>query len=144
MKTDSSLTPAPSRPSREKAEILLRGALSKKATDPVLLRLEPLTTLTDYFLIVSARSARQVKAIADAVLETAREHHIHRLSAEGIGQSNWALLDFGDVVVHVFHTPLREFYDLEGLWAEAKRERFTGDLAREIEAASETTEEEEE
>jgi ribosome-associated protein len=103
-----------------------------------------LTTLTDYFLIVSARSARQVKAIADAVLETAREHHIHRLSAEGIGQSNWALLDFGDVVVHVFHTPLREFYDLEGLWAEAKRERFTGDLAREIEAALETSEEEEE
>ena len=143
MKTDSSLTPAPSIPSREKAEILLRGALSKKATDPVLLRLEPLTPLTDYFLIVSARSARQVKAIADAVLETAREHNILRLSAEGIGQSNWALLDFGDVVVHVFHTPLREFYDLEGLWAEAKRERFSGDLAREIEAALETSDEEE-
>ena len=144
MKRDSSPKPSASPSPREKAEVLLRAALSKKATDPVLLRLAQLTTLTDYFLIVSARSGRHVKAIADAIMEAAKERGIQRLSVEGIGLTNWALLDYGDVIVHIFHKPIREFYDLEGLWADAQRETFSGDLAEEIRAASEAVEEEEE
>lgn len=144
MKRDSRSKPSASPSSREKAEILLRAALSKKATDPVLLRLAQLTALTDYFLIVSARSGRHVKAVADEIMEAAKERGIERLSVEGVGLTSWALLDYGDVIVHVFHKPVREFYDLEGLWAEAHREIFSGDLAEEIRAASEAVEEEEE
>ena len=54
------------------------------------------------------------------------------------------MLDYGDVIVHIFHTPVREFYDLEGLWAEAPREEFTGDLAEEIRAAEESLQDDEE
>ncbi|MFC1833376.1 ribosome silencing factor [Thermodesulfobacteriota bacterium] len=118
--------------SKEKAEILLRAALSKKAQKPILIRLSELTTLADYFLIVSARSTRQVKAVAEAVRIDARRNGLRRLSSEGIEQGNWALLDYGDVVVHIFYTPVREFYDLEGLWAEAPREEFPEDILQEI------------
>lgn len=126
--------------SREKAESLLKTALSKKAFDPVLLRLEHLTSLTDYFLIVSARSARHVKSVAEAVLGDRSKRSFALYSTEGINQGNWALLDYGDVIVHIFQKPVREFYDLEGLWAEAPREVFSGEIAKEIEAIGKTDE----
>jgi ribosome-associated protein len=126
--------------SREKAESLLKAALAKKAFDPVLLRLEELTSLTDYFLIVSAGSARQVKSVAEAVLEDGSKQSFVRFSTEGINQGNWALLDYGDVIVHIFQKPIREFYDLEGLWVEAPREVFSEDIAKEIEAIGKTDE----
>lgn len=143
MKRHPSRDDAPVLTPREKAEILLRAALSKKAVNPVLIRLQELTTLADYFLIVSGQSGKQVTAVAEAVLAEAKKHNIERLSAEGVTQGHWALLDYGDVIVHVFHTPVREFYDLEGLWVEAPREVFTGDLALEIESAKESLEEDE-
>jgi ribosome-associated protein len=126
----------PARRPREKAEILLRAALSKKALDPVLIRLEGLTSVADYFLIVSARSGKQVKAVADAVLTDARKSGLRRYSTEGVQEGNWALLDYGDVVVHIFRPPTREFYDLEGLWAEAPREVFSPEVLKEIHAAA--------
>lgn len=144
MRKDSSTERSESQSPRDRAEVLLRAALTKKATDPVLLRLAPITTLTDYFLILSAGSGKHVKAVAEAIMEAAAAQGIRRLSVEGVGQTNWALLDYGDVIVHIFHKPVREFYDLEGLWAEAEREVFTGDLAREIQAALESAEEEDE
>ncbi len=140
-------TPPPHLPKRdpkEKAEILLRAALSKKALNPVLIRLEGLTSIADYFLLVSARSGKQVKAVAEAVLMDGKKHRIERLSSEGVHDGNWALLDYGDVVVHIFHTPVREFYDLEGLWPEAPREVFPPDLAAEIEAAARLVEDDSE
>ncbi len=140
--------PSPNHPSekesKEKAEILLRAALSKKALNPVLIRLAGLTSLTDYFLIVSGRSAKHVKAVAEAVLIDARQRKFPRYSSEGVNQGNWALLDYGDVVVHVFQQPTREFYDLEGLWSEAPRETFSPSLLAEIEAAKEPGEDLEE
>jgi ribosome silencing factor RsfS/YbeB/iojap len=127
---------------RQKAEILLLAALAKKAANPVLLRLAELTSFTDYFLIVSAQSARQVKAIADSVLAQAKQNRIAKFSEEGISQGNWALLDYGDVIVHVFRPSVRDFYDLEGLWAEAPRERFSAEINRQIqEIAEEATDE---
>ncbi|MBM4329380.1 MAG: ribosome silencing factor [Deltaproteobacteria bacterium] len=118
--------------SKEKAEILLRAAVAKKAMNPVLIDLKGLTSLTDYFLIVSARSTRHARAVAEAVLLDAKKQKIQRYSAEGVDQGTWALLDYGDVVVHVFHTPVREFYDLEGLWAEAPREPLPPDILEEM------------
>ncbi len=130
--------------SKEKAEIMLRAALSKKALDPVLMRLDKLTSLTDYFLIVSARSAKQVTAVAEAILAATRKSELSKYSSEGVNQGNWALLDYGDVVVHVFRTPVRDFYDLEGLWAEAPRETFPDDILQDIKAAKNADQDEEE
>ena len=123
--------------SKDKAFLLLRAALSKKAMEPVLVRLIGLTSITDYFLLVSGTSAKQVQAIAEGVLEDAKKNEIDRLSAEGVNQGNWALLDYGDVIVHIFRKPTREFYDLEGLWAEAPRESFPPDIQKEIDLAAE-------
>ena len=128
--------------SKDKAFSLLRVALSKKAMEPVLVRLIGLTSITDYFLLVSANSAKHAQAIAEAVLEDAKKRKIDRLSAEGVHQGNWALLDYGDVIVHVFRKPIREFYDLEGLWAEAPRETFPDDIQKDIALAAEAEEEE--
>ncbi len=132
---------APKMSSKEKAEVFLRAALSKKAVNPMLIRLARLTSLTDYFLIVSAGSAKQVKAIAEAIMEDANHRGISRLSAEGVQHGTWGLLDYGDVIVHIFQKAVREFYDLEGLWAEAPREKFPDELKKEIEAAANPTEE---
>lgn len=129
--------------SKEKAELLLRAALTKKATNPILIRLEKLSSLTDYFLIVSAGAGRQVKAIADAILEDSRTRQMKPYSVEGTTQGHWALLDYGDVIVHVFFEPTRDFYDLEGLWAEAPREKLPDDVLEELEAAKGQYDEEE-
>jgi len=120
---------------RLKALQLLQTALTKKAFNPVLIRLEGLTSIADFFLILSGGSGRQVKAIAEAILEEGRKSRLERLSAEGVHQGNWALLDYGDVIIHIFQPSVRDFYDLEGLWAEAPREVFPEDLLREIEMA---------
>lgn len=125
----------------EKSEILLKAALSKKAQNPVLLNLFGVSSLTDYFLLVSAATEKQVTAIAEAILEAAGKLKIKRYSKEGVSQGNWALLDYGDVIVHVFKNTVREFYDLEGLWVEVPRQEFSDELKREIELASETKDE---
>lgn len=123
----------------DRLELLLRAALSKKAFRPVIIKLEGLTSLTDYFVILSARSPRQVTAVAEAVLEVSRKARIERYSVEGVRQGSWALLDFGDIVFHVFDRPVRDFYDLEGLWAEAPRVRPSEELQKEIEESEEET-----
>jgi ribosome-associated protein len=127
---------------KEKAEMLLAAAMAKKARDPVLIRLVKLSSFTDYFLIVTARSGKHVKAVAEAVIEDARERGIRPYSAEGVTQGHWALLDYGDVIVHVFFEPTRAFYDLEGLWAEAPREKLPEEVLKELEEPGEYDEEE--
>jgi ribosome-associated protein len=122
-------------PSKDKSIALLRAALTKKALNPVLLKLDKVTPITDYFLIVSAGSAKQVQAVADAVEDEARGRGFKRLSSEGVQQGNWALLDYADVIVHIFQPSIREFYDLEGLWSEAPRETLPEDVLQEVEAA---------
>ncbi len=84
------------------------------------LHLEPVTEVTDYFLICSANSQRQVQAIADGVKDSLRTGEgIRPLHVEGQAGANWVLLDYGDFVVHVFDEQTRSFYDLERLWADA-------------------------
>ncbi|MFO7576587.1 MAG: ribosome silencing factor [Pelovirga sp.] len=95
-------------------------ALEKKGVDPLLLDLRNRSSLTDYLLLVSGRSDRQVQAIAEHIrTEFKHKHQLQPLSIEGMEQGRWILLDYGDVTVHVFQQPVREFYDLEGLWSEA-------------------------
>ena len=95
------------------------AALDKKALEPVLLDVSQLASYTDFILIVSGRSDRQVQAITEGVVAAFAEVSIRPIGVEGVGAGQWALVDFGNVVVHVFHHPIREFYDLEGLWNDA-------------------------
>jgi ribosome-associated protein len=97
------------------------AALEKKALAPVVLDVRDHASYTDFVAIVSGRSDRQVQAIADGVLETLGREGRRPLGVEGVNEGHWALLDFGDFVVHVFHHPMREFYDLEGMWIEVPR-----------------------
>src|SRR4029453_9069076 len=104
---------AESRPSSEElARWALEAALEKKALEPVLLDVRELCSYTEYILLVSGRSDRQVDAIADAISLKLRRTGSRPLGVEGTTSGQWALLDFGDVVVHVFHHPAREHYAL--------------------------------
>jgi len=96
-------------------------ALDKKAFNLKLLKVTGISSLTDYILIASGRSDRQVQAIAEGVRLGMKEQCDEMpLAVEGMNEGRWALLDFGDIMVHVFQQPVREFYDLDGLWSEAE------------------------
>jgi ribosome-associated protein len=93
----------------------------RKAIDPILLDVGGLTSITDYFIIASGSSTRQVQAIANHLLRKMRLAGFKAMGVEGEAEGQWILTDFGDVVVHIFYQPVRAFYDLEGLWIEAPR-----------------------
>jgi ribosome-associated protein len=105
----------------EKALLLSRFALEKKAYDLVLMEVRGITSIADYFIICSGRSDRQVQSIAQGIEENLGALGVHSLSVEGAGRGQWVLMDFSDVIVHIFYQPVREFYDLEGLWSHALR-----------------------
>lgn len=99
----------------------IEAASEKKALNLIVLDVRDLTSIADAFIICSGRSNRQVNAIADAIVAKLKKHKIKPLSVEGTGEGHWILLDYGHVVIHVFYEPVREFFDLEGLWADARR-----------------------
>ena len=105
----------------EKALLISRFALDKKAYDLVLLEVSEVTSIADYFIICSGRSDRQVQSIAQGIEQDLGKEGIKALSVEGQSRGQWILMDFSDVIVHVFFQPVREFYDLEGLWSHAPR-----------------------
>jgi ribosome-associated protein len=110
--------------SRASALAAMEAALDKKALLPVLIDVSRQGTYTDFIGIVSARSERQVEAIAENVIDALEARGLRLLGREGSGNGRWVLLDFADVVLHVFHHPVREVYDLESLWIEAPRVPF--------------------
>ena len=95
-------------------------ASDKKASDILLLDIREVTTFADYFVICSGNNPRQIQAIADALEEDLEKQGARALHREGIAEAGWILLDFGDVIVHIFGTKEREYYRLERLWSEAK------------------------
>jgi ribosome-associated protein len=105
----------------DKARLCLRIIKERKAVDPVLFEVGTLTSITDYFLIASGNSIRQVQAITRHLTKRMREESFRSQGSEGEQEGNWVLMDYGDVVIHIFYQPIREFYDLEGLWIEAPR-----------------------
>ncbi len=111
-----------------KPQAVARGianlTLTKKAKDVLLMDLRGLTSMADYFVVCSADSDIQVKAIADAVVEGMEEKGTRPWHIES-GSANWILLDYVDVVLHVFHKNTRPFYNLERLWGDAAIERVT-------------------
>ena len=106
---------------REKVFLCARAALDHKAVDLVILEVKNLSSFTDYFVICSGNSDRQVQAIAAHLEEKLGQGGIRPLSIEGKREGRWVLLDYGDVVIHVFYQPVREFYNLERLWSDAPR-----------------------
>jgi ribosome-associated protein len=113
----------------EKAAFTSRVAADKKAMDVVVLDMRDASSITDYFLICSGGSERQVQAIADAIDEQLTQSGIASLGVEGYREGRWILMDYGDVIVHVFSRDTREFYDLERLWANAPKIEVTREIA---------------
>ena len=105
----------------DKALLCLKIVKERKAMDPVLFEVGKLTSITDYFLIASGNSTRQVQAISRHMAGRMREEGFRAYGKEGEQEGQWVLMDYGDVVVHIFYDPVREFYDLEGFWFEATR-----------------------
>ena len=104
---------------RETALLCVRYALDKKAYDLLLLDVSGLTSLADFFLICTGRSDTQVQAIAQSIEESLGKLGRKPRMIEGLSGGQWVLMDYGDVVVHIFLESTRAFYDLERLWARA-------------------------
>ena len=92
-----------------------------KAEDIVVLDVRKMSSFTDFFVILSGRSTRHVQALAESIEHELRSKRISTSRAEGLSEGSWVLLDFDDVVVHIFYHDQRDFYDLEGLWDDAPR-----------------------
>jgi ribosome-associated protein len=126
------MTNTPGTSSDSDLGLYINAVMGKKAIDMVVLDVRELTSFSDIFIICSGRSNRQVSAIADYVQVNLKKHAIKPLSVEGKKEGHWVLLDYGHVIIHVFYEPVRAFYDLEGLWIDAKRidtKRFLTDPA---------------
>ena len=104
----------------EIARMCAEVAVTHKAEEPLILNVAEMASFTDYFVILSGRSTRHVQAVAEHIEKALQEHHLKLMGAEGLAEGQWVLLDAGDVIVHIFYHPVRAFYDLEGLWAEAR------------------------
>lgn len=102
-------------------KIAVAAAEEKKAIDITVLKLVAVTAFTDYFLICSGNSTRQVQAIVDEIEERLKKEKIRPLNIEGYQNAEWILMDYGSFVIHVFSENSRRFYDLERLWRDAEK-----------------------
>jgi ribosome-associated protein len=102
-------------------DLFIQAVLGKKAEAVVALDVRDHTSIADTFIICSGRSSRQVSAIAEHVERFLKDYGIRPLSVDGRKEGHWVLMDYGDTIVHVFYEETRNFYDLEGLWVDAKR-----------------------
>jgi ribosome-associated protein len=102
------------------AKVAADAASDKKASDVLLLDVRDVTTIADYFVICSGSNNRQIQAIAEAIDEELRKQDARLYAREGTGETGWVLLDFGDIIVHIFGPNEREYYRLERFWSDAK------------------------
>ena len=102
-------------------DLFIKAVLGKKVWNVVALDVAEMTSYADVFIFCSGRSNRQVIAIAEHIKTDLKKHKINPLNVEGTKEGHWVLLDYGHVIIHVFYEPIREFYDLEGLWVDAKQ-----------------------
>lgn len=108
--------------SKTLAKKIAHAALTKKGYDVAILDLRKLTTMTDYFVVCSVDSDTQARAVADAIKHETTGKGEMLVRKEGYSEGRWVLLDYVDVVAHVFHKDVRSFYNLEKLWGDAKFE----------------------
>ncbi|MBN2331619.1 MAG: ribosome silencing factor [Deltaproteobacteria bacterium] len=106
--------------------MVFRAVEDKKGERPVVLDLRGISSVTDILVVCSGHSDRHVQAVAENIYVTMKHEGIMPLGVEGMHEGRWALLDYDDIIVHVFHEPVREFYDLEGVWRDAPRLDLAG------------------
>lgn len=121
--------------SKDDALAVAQTVINKKAQDVILLEISELVSYADYFLICSGRSVIQVKAIANAVEEYMKERGVSPLHIEGLTEGRWVLLDYDELIVHVFLEETRHFYNLERLWGDVPCKTFEEDTSLEDPAA---------
>ena len=105
------------------AEMLVSAAEDKKAWDPVIVDLRGKTTVVDYFVICDGETDRQLRSIADEMMQRARRVGVRPLAVDGYQEATWILLDFDSVLAHVFLPGERAYYDLESLWVATEKKR---------------------
>lgn len=110
----------------ELCKIAVNALEDRKAFNIKILNVRKLTSITDRMIIASGNSSRQVSALADKVIEAARERGVRPLGVEGILDGDWALIDLGDVVVHIMRPAIRDYYQLEKLWSVKSRKVAAG------------------
>jgi len=113
---------------RSMALLCANAALDKKAKNLVIIAVKEVSSFADYFIICSGTSDRQVQAIAASVQEQMKKSGFLPIGIEGESNAKWILMDYGDVIVHVFYEPVREFYDIEKLWGDAPRMEVADDI----------------
>ncbi len=106
---------------KEKALRAQTALADKRAVDPVVLDMREITLITDYFIICHGTSTVHIRALGDVVAEALKEDGVRPHGVEGRDEGRWMLLDYGDVIVHIFGEEEREFYSLERLWSDAPR-----------------------
>lgn len=105
--------------SRDKALLCLELVRDKKAENPRVMDMQSTSPIADFILVCSGSSNRQVKAIADSVRIGLKKRGIYDIGAEGYSEGQWILVDYGDVIVHIFNDEMRKFYNIESLWPNA-------------------------
>ncbi len=101
---------------KEMAKLAVAALEEKKAVDIKVIDIEKISTLADYFIIASGTNRSQVQAMAEAVEEELQKQDIHPKNVEGYQSANWILMDYGDIVLHIFDEENRLFYDIERIW----------------------------
>lgn len=107
------------------------ACLEAKGQDVTVLSLKNVSDIAEYFIIVTGRSDRQVQGISNRILDTLGTENIEPFSIDGIEHAHWVVMDYQEIVIHIFYEPVRAHYDLEGLWAKAERVRIPGCAPRE-------------
>lgn len=103
------------------AKIIYEALLDKKAENPVILNIGEVSVIADYFIIANGTNKSQINAMVDDVTEKLAKEGITFGKIEGINNTSWILMDYGDIIVHIFSKEDREFYDLERIWADCKK-----------------------
>ena len=106
----------------------INAALQRKAKDLVVMKVKDLSSFADHFIVCSGTSDRQVKAIASWIEESLKKDGMTPLGVEGTRHGQWVLMDYGDIVIHIFYDPVREFYDIERLWSDAPKMMIDDDM----------------
>jgi ribosome-associated protein len=108
-------------PAEELVKLICQAALDQKAENLVALDVRKISDFADYFVIMSGTSTRHVSGLADAIDRKIGSKRMMTGNTEGLGEGTWVLLDYDDIIVHIFHSETRRYYDLEGLWHDAPR-----------------------
>ena len=106
---------------KERFAISIRALEDKKALEIIVLNVREASSFTDYLVICSGNSDKQVQAIAGSVEVELKKAGVLPLGVEGFGDGRWVLMDYNDIIVHIFHEPVRLFYDIEGIWTGVPR-----------------------